>query len=413
MAWRHYMRPVRLVSAVAQRETACPRCVGRAGVAAPSPVILGTVSAPPIMVSPTSKSTAGPTARARRRAAVAALVLASATLSGCGDGCSGRSRRTRPLDGALAGLPAETRIVLGVDVVRARRSPLWMELSSLAAAAPGDEQQVQEFAKRTGFNPFTDLDGIVLAFPEEARQSGQMALILRGRNLDEAKLVAYARDQVAKSGDDLSSVRHAGRTLWAARKKPDRPSTTNTAGTAGFFAGDRTFVLGAGGWAEKLAELFDAPPPAGAETNAELVRLVERAGPARTLWAAALVPAVTRAELSRDPAFASAAGINRLGLGVELDNGVDARLVADLATRAQAEDLAKSVESAIKAAKRSPEMLMLGLGPYLDGISARANGVTCEMTLKLAREQVVDLFARLRAYLDLVRKGIAPGFPKP
>jgi hypothetical protein len=287
---------------------------------------------------------------------------------------------------------------------------LWTELSSLAAAAPGDEQQIQEFAKRTGFNPLTDLDAIVLAFPEEARKSGQMALILRGRNLDEAKLVAYARDQVAKTGDDLSSIRHAGRTLWATRKKPDQAATL---GTAGFFAGDRTRVLGAGGWAEKLAELFDAPTPAGAETNAELVRLVERAGPTRTLWAAAVVPAVTRAELARDPTFANAAGISRLGLGAELDNGVDARLVADLATRAQAEDLAKSVEHAIKAAKKSPEMLMLGLGPYLDGVSARASGVTCEMTLKLAREQVIDLFARLRAYLDLVRKGAAPGFPTP
>lgn len=342
--------------------------------------------------------------RSRWWAGVAALALACATAAGCRDGCGGRGKQVRPLDGALNGLPAETRIVLGIDVARARRSPLWAELSSLAAAAPGDEQQLQDFAGRTGFDPLKDLDAVVLAFPDEARKSGQVALILRGHNLDEARLVAYARDQVAKGGDDLFSLRHAGRTLWATRKQPT---------TAGFFAGERTFVLGAGGWAEKVAELLDAPSPAGAENHPELVRLVERAGPTRTLWAAALVPAATRAELSRDPAFASAAGINRLGLGVELDRGIDARLVADLATRAQAEDLARSVDRAIKSAKQSPEMLMLGLGPYLEGVSARAAGVSCEMTLKLAREQVVDLFARLRAYLDLVRKGAVPGFPKP
>ena len=54
---------------------------------------------------------------------------------------------------------------------------------------------------------------------------------------------------------------------------------------------------------------------------------------------------------------------------------------------------------------------MLGLGPYLDGITARANDRRFELRASLNEAQVDDLLARLRAFLSLVRQGQAPGFP--
>ena len=59
-------------------------------------------------------------------------------------------------------------------------------------------------------------------------------MLLRGRGLDENRLVAYVRDQVTKQGDDLFSFRHAGRTLWATKKEPT---------TAGFFLDVLDYVL--------------------------------------------------------------------------------------------------------------------------------------------------------------------------
>ena len=122
-----------------------------------------------------------------------------------------------------------------------------------------------------------------------------------------------------------------------------------------------------------------------------LVHLVERAGPARPLWAVAIVPAATRAALAADPTLPEAATVNRLALGIDVGAEVDVRLLADLATRADAE----------------------GIAPYLDGVSARAVDATCEIGLHLSQAQALDAVERLRAYLALARQGSVPGFPHP
>jgi hypothetical protein len=230
-----------------------------------------------------------------------------------------------------------------------------------------------------------------------------MGAVIRGRGLDEARLVAYVRDQVAKEGDDLFSFRRDGRTLWATRKQPT---------VAGFFADERTFVFGAGGWAEKMAELGRGAP-APAEQNLQLVHLIERAGVANPLWAAAIVPAATRKLLAADPALASGGGINRLALGVDVGAGLQANLVADLGTRQQAETMTTQVTEAIRAARRSPQVLLMGIGPYLDGVTARTVDVSAQITIKLSQGQVADGVERLRAFVTLARRAAIPGFPHP
>ena len=144
-----------------------------------------------------------------------------------------------------------------------------------------------------------------------------------------------------------------------------------------------------------------------------LVHLVERAGPARPLWAVAIVPAATRAALAADPTLPEAATVNRLALGIDVGAEVDVRLLADLATRADAERMAARVLDAVRAAKQSPQVLLLGIAPYLDGVSARAVDATCEIGLHLSQAQALDAVERLRAYLALARQGSVPGFPHP
>jgi hypothetical protein len=338
----------------------------------------------------------------------ALLVLAG---QGCRGGCSSFSvpapGSASPAERTLAWFPAETRIVIALDFARLRAAPLWSALGTLATADPADRQKIQELARRTGFDPLTQVDSLVVAFPEEARAQGGMGVILRGRGLDEGRLMAYVREQVSDQGDDVFSFRRAGRTLWATRREPT---------TAGFFVGDGTIVFGAGGWAEKMAELSaaQAPPQAtrGANTNVPLVHLVERAGPARALWAAAIVPAATRAALAADPRVPAAASVERMALGVDVGSGVDVRLISDVATHAEAEEMTRQVGAALLAAKRSPQVMLLGLAPYLDGISAQSSGVSCEVTVHLSPQQTTDAIERLRAFLTLARQGVVPGFPR-
>jgi hypothetical protein len=90
---------------------------------------------------------------------------------------------------------------------------------------------------------------------------------------------------------------------------------------------------------------------------------VEQAGPKRAVWAVALVPAATRAALAADPTVPGAAGVNRLSLGIDMGAGVDAKLVADLATHAEAEAMAQQVRNAVVAAKRKPPRSCCWAGP--------------------------------------------------
>jgi hypothetical protein len=341
----------------------------------------------------------------RWSSAVVVLVFALASLgAGCRGGCSRQAKSGRPASGALAWFPSETQIVVAVDFARLRATPLWARLAPLATSNADDKVQIDDMVRRTGFDPMRQIDSLMVAFPEEARNGGAMGLVLRGKGFEEARLVAYVRDQVAKQGDDLFSFRRAGRTMWATRREPT---------VAGFFVDDRSFVLGAGGWAEKMADLSRASPPSGAQTNLPLVHLVERAGVTSSVWAAAIVPAATRALLASEPSLSSGAGINRLAFSVDAASGLRAKLVADLATREQAQAMTDQVARALRSAKQSPQVLLMGIGPYLDGVSARALDVSAEVVVTLTEVQVADGIERARVFLGLLRQGAIPGFPHP
>jgi hypothetical protein len=341
-------------------------------------------------------------ARSRRWwPAFVALLAAAGSCRGCRRG----EDQAATVEGRLALFPAATRIVAAIDVARLRASPAAAKLLAQAQQSPADLREIETFAKRTGFDPLRQLAGVTIAFPEEARAHGEFGLILRADALDESRLVAYVRDQLQKTGDDLVAVAHGRFTLWSSRSDPD---------LVGFFIDARSFALGAGGWGPRMADLAEtARPGDSAATNIDLVRLVERAaGTPHAIWGAAIVPEGTRKTLAADSQFADAAAIMTLSAGVDLGKGMDAVLLADLATAAQAKSLAANVTQSLRDAKRSAQVLMLGLGPYLDGIAARATDHTFELTATLGEPAFDDLLARLSGLLALARGAAVPGFTR-
>lgn len=320
-----------------------------------------------------------------------------ATVAACRGGCQRGGDRAATVEGRLALFPAATRIVASVDVAKLRASPAAAKLAAQAKQNAGDQQEIQEFAKRTGFDPLQQLNSVTVAFPEEARAHGELGLVLRADHLDETRLVAYVRDQLQKSGDDLTATAHGRLTLWSSRRDPD---------LVGFFLDGQTFVLGAGGWGPKMADLAEtARPGDSAATDLDLVNLVEQAAREHDVWAAALVPEATRKSLSADPRFADAANIQTLSAGLNLGKGLEAVLHADLATAAQAKGMADRVTSSLRDAKKNPEVLMLGLGPYLDGVSASASDRGFDLHAGLGEAAFDDLIARLGGLIGLARGG--------
>jgi len=339
---------------------------------------------------------------------VAAIAAATSCRGGCG--CD-RFEGTRPAS-RLSLFPAETRLVASIDFARVRDTPIAAKLTALATQSVADKARIDAFAQRTGLDPVRQIDSLLVAFPDEARRHGEIGLIVRAPHLDEPRLVAYARDSLQQRGDDLVSARRGQRILWSARSDP---------GVAGFFIDDRTFVLGAGGWAEKMADLSDgtAPPAAAAASNAELVQLTDRVAREHAIWAAALISEEARRRFQADPELRGAAAVQRMALGIDLGGGggaggggLGAALTADMTGAAEAQALAAKVTETLRDAKRNALVLMTGLGHDLDGVTSRADGNTFRVGLNLGEAQVADLLARAGAFLELARRGAVPGFPQ-
>jgi hypothetical protein len=166
-------------------------------------------------------------------------------------------------------------------------------------------------------------------------------------------------------------------------------------------------VLGAGGWAEKVLDLVDgAPGAASAEGNATLARLGDRIGPGRSFWLLANVPEATRKALLNDPRMGVQASVLRLAVGADLGPGLAGELVAELSNAADAQALAAKVETFLKEARRSPQALLVGAGPYLDAVSTEVQGPTVRVRVALTPVQTEDLVARLVGLLRLARSRV-------
>ena len=310
-----------------------------------------------------------------------ALLLLLVLAAGC------RGCRHTGSDSPLAQLPRGATFVASVDLARVRATALWSRISAQAEESPEDRKSLQKLTERTGLDPLRQIHRIVAAFPDNARQSGQFALVIDGEGFDEQRLVAYAREQ----GGKIEARARGRHTLYA------------SGNTAGFFLGRTRFVLGGGGWGEAMADLADGSTGSAAD-NTELLHLVERVDRGRALWFAALLPPDLRKSLIADPRMESAGSMARLAVAVDLGPGLNADLVADLSNAGDAEAMVGHIQTTVRESKRNAKMLMMGLGPYLDALQARADGPTVRVSLALAEGQVKDLIDRLGGLLRLARR---------
>ena len=231
-----------------------------------------------------------------------------------------------------------------------------------------DKHTIAEFQRRTGFDPAqADLQHHARLSRKRRARAASSASILRGEITSTRRaLVAYARDELQKNGDDLVATKRGRFTLWSSRRDP---------AVVGFFIDEQTFVLGAGSWGAAHGRAgghrttrATAPPPTwiwSTWSNAPPART--RSGAPR--WsprrrAARWPPTHGFAEAASDlhavpPASTSARGSRRCS-------------IADVATADGARALASKVTESLRDAKRNPQVLMLGLGPYLDGRRARS-----------------------------------------
>lgn len=325
-------------------------------------------------------------------ASVWALLMTLVGVAGC-KGCEAPGQRRA--DPALALLPARAQTVVSLDLSQVRRSVLWKAVATAGQRSSDDLKILEGVKARTGFDPLVDVHRLVFAFPEDARANGEFALLAFGDHLDERRLVSYARDEAKARGFDLRQQEHAGQRLWVGSDEQTK--------RAGFFLNDHTFVLGGGGWAQQMAASV-AQPPEALPTHAELSHLCARIGTGHAAWAVAVVPNATRTRLAGLPRFAAASNIARVAVTLDLKDGLAASLRAELSTKEDAQALAAEVNNYIREAKQSPKLLLMGIGPWLEGVAARAQGPNVTVSLQLNAGQAQAMADRLAALMQLMKR---------
>lgn len=342
-------------------------------------------------MEPLLRPFAGP--RHLARAGLLAVCIGVAAFAGC-KGCD--TQAPVPADPALALLPAQTQTIVSIDLQQVRASPLWKAIASAGQRNVGDMKILDELKRRTGFDPLTDLRRLVFAFPQDARIKGEFVLVAYGDHLDERRLVSYARDEAKSRRFEIRQEERAGRRMWVG-------SDARTA-RAGFFLDSQTFVLAGGGWAEKVADLLAAPTKPSVALAADLANLCARAGTGHAAWAAAVVPGATRTRLAAEPRYAAAAAVERVALSLDVLQGLAADARAELSTKEAATALAAEVNNYLREAKQSPKLLLMGLGPWLEGITARSEGPQVHVQMRLDAAAAQSMADRLVALIRLSRK---------
>lgn len=298
-------------------------------------------------------------------------------------------------DAVLNLLPSDSQTVISLDLAQIRRSPLWQALAQSSPAAVKDRDVLAQVKLRTGFDPIEDVHRIVVAFPEDARVSGQFAMVVYGTHMDEKRLVGYARDEGKLRHVAITQAEHAGQRMWVG----DDAVTARAA----FFIGEHTFVMGGGGWAQRMAEIMAAGGEGGLQSRAELRNLSRRLGSGHAAWAASVMSGRTRALLAADPRFEAASTIARLALTVDVAQGLAGLAVAEVSTSEHAKQLAIQLNRYILEARQSPKTLLLGVGPWLEGLVAQARGPQVEVKFHLSPSQTQSLAERLAGLVQLGR----------
>jgi hypothetical protein len=295
------------------------------------------------------------------RRAVAVLTLVALAACRKADRAPAPPRAT-----ALSLLPADTLLVISVDLGRLRKTPL---LAKLAVDNPLPApllELVDAFTEKSGIDPWRTFDSVVFA----AGANENWALVARGQRLDEARLEAAARRALSDRGGKLVGEKRGLWTFWSAGDQP---------GVQAFLPDERTLVVAGGGWTAQVAALAGGGAAAGsAASNPTLSTLCQEVSQ-RPVWAAAIVSEQLRDQWLDDLQTQHAAYLDRMSLGLDVGAGLEGTLTLTLTEAAQAEALAEALANWLVRARHqsqsSPlyEGLLKGVTTYVDGKATFVN----------------------------------------
>jgi hypothetical protein len=123
----------------------------------------------------------------------------------------------------LAMLPADSELVLGVDMARVQRSPLWQQLVAPALVRGSG---LSDFEADCGFDPVKSLASVTVGMKGMGREHDDMSGAIVVHGFSKAKAFACLEKEGAKHPDNRKSFRIDGDVMLVSRDGKDHAALT-------------------------------------------------------------------------------------------------------------------------------------------------------------------------------------------
>jgi hypothetical protein len=282
----------------------------------------------------------------------------------------------------LGAAPAESRIVLHLDVPALRASPLWTTF------VDGDDAGLARVTAACGFDPIERVQTLALFVMPGQRPFDRLGFIARGE-LPSDRLVRCIEQIVTEDGGGVRQVVIEGLTAIASENGPNRAAFLDS---GGIVAGEESVVEAA-----IHVDRGDAPSAQSDEVLASLWRKIE----SRTdFLVVAHLPTNWRQWLGRIGQVIDIEGIdqaNALGLGATLRNGLGLTLAIQTNDAASSAQLATAAREHLDTLMRHPILALSGISNALSGIAIETQQRDIVARLDLDQAQLGSIidFARI------------------
>ncbi len=306
------------------------------------------------------------------------LLLVAAICAGITYALSLAGEQIAPRVG-LDAAPAESRIVLHLDVPALRASPLWTTF------VDGDDAGLARVTDACGFDPIERVQTLALFVMPGQHPFDRLGFVARGE-LPSDRLVSCIQRIVTEDGGGVRQVVIEGLTAIASERGPNRAAFLDS---GGIVAGEESVVQAA-----IRVDRGDAPSAQSDEVLASLWRKIESR---MDLLVVAHLPANWRQWLGRIGQVIDIDGIDQahaLGLGATLRNGIGLTLAIETNDTASSTRLATAARGHIDTLARHPILALSGISNTLSNIAidAQERGVVARLDLDPAQlGSIIDL----------------------
>lgn len=325
-----------------------------------------------------------------RASCIARTLLPAALLLCLVTGCSRFRSGTLGARDDLALVPRETAGVFMLNVKQARGTRIWQRLMEQREKDPAAKKEYQDFIGKCGFDPLQEVDSVFLALPENAQESREYAVLLRGRYRPE-QIPTCAQRISQESGKPLTESEYNGIKLWSLQSP----------GPAVAVLGKRAVAIAGPTWIRRVIDLHlgKASADTSARDNPNLQALFNRTRTGDAFFWAGRTSAAMQDRLRSWPLLGAAGSLQSTSGSVDIGKGLAVHADLDLATELDATTITSMANQQLASLKQDGRVQMFGLTSFLETVRFASKKNTVVFDLRMTEQQLDDLITRLSGIL--------------